>query len=121
MGNQAALMLRRLGYTSAMNGSGGQSAAASGDLLSRYSAAQMQQRLRGGGGLDMASPGLQLKPGISTDVPPSPALAQPRGLSSANPNISITGGIPGQNSPLTSSGNAAGYRPYRLPPGVEGP
>lgn len=115
---QATQLLQRLGYGAALTG-GGQSQQA--ELGLNDSAAHMQQQLRTGMGVGVTLPLSSLQAGVLPDIPQSRAKIQPRGLSSTNPAIAGLGGIPGQNSPYTSSGNAAGYRPYRLPPGVKKP
>lgn len=107
--SQADALLQRLGYGAAVTGGGlaaqsrsGDGQAASGDQAPRSQALRMMTDLRSGGAADGD---------LAAAVPGPGGLSVPG--SSAEP-IPGTGyaGIPGQNSPYTSTGNAAGVTPY---------
>lgn len=106
--SQADALLQRLGYGAAVTG-GGQAVQArsvdgrmaSDDQAPRSQALQMMTGLRSGGaaGDDLAAP-----------VPRSGG-STPGSLAGSVPGAGYAG-IPGQNSPYTSTGNAAGVTPY---------
>ncbi|HEU0196935.1 MAG TPA: hypothetical protein VFQ88_06925 [Nevskiaceae bacterium] len=140
--NQADALMQQLGYGDALPGVSGQQRAGitglgpnghrrfgggpgvgfagsgnSGALAVQNQAQNLRRQLRLGVEVGQTPPLPRAPTGL---VPPVPGLARPDGLSSRNPAMAGVGGIPGQDSPYTSSGNAAGFRPYPTYP-IGGP